>query len=83
MDFILNTFKRLLLILLGLWGILTLVVIVALIDKWSNPNWKGISNADLVIYYKLTFCALCIFIVFKILKRLSNKNMNKGTDKFD
>ena len=81
-DKLLTIFKKLISIIaytiLGLWSILTIIVIYFLIHRWTNPGWKSISNHDLKDYGQITIIILPIvgflFIVrYFIKKRLAYK----------
>ena len=65
-------------IIIGLWGLLTIIVIIFLIHRWTNPGWKSISNHDLMDYGQITIIVLPIvgflsFVRYFINKRLASK----------
>jgi ABC-type multidrug transport system fused ATPase/permease subunit len=65
-------------IMIGLWGLLTIIVIIFLIQRWANPGWKSISNHDLMDYGQITLIVLPIvgflfFVSHFINKRLASK----------
>ena len=37
-----------------IWGLLTMIVLYFLHDRWQNPGRKGISNLDLIDYGKIS-----------------------------
>jgi uncharacterized protein YggT (Ycf19 family) len=59
---------------LTIWGLLTLIVIVFLIHRWTNPGWKSISNRDLLGYFYLSGWLLGIFVLSVIIKSLIQRN---------
>jgi hypothetical protein len=63
-------------VIIGLWGLLTIIVIVFLINRWTNPGWKSISNNDLKDYGQITVVVL-VTIGFLFFIRLL---INKGLD---
>ncbi|TPG36341.1 hypothetical protein EAH81_19915 [Flavobacterium pectinovorum] len=48
-----------------IWLLLTVIVIFFLIQQFTNPGIKGISNYDLKLYLKFTLCFAFIFISLK------------------
>lgn len=55
-------------ILLIIWGLLTILVLISLIDRWANPGYKSVSNRDLLDYGK---CSIWLFGLFGITKCVS------------
>jgi hypothetical protein len=51
----------------AIWSLLTLVVIIALIHRWTNPGWKSISNVDLLWYGELSIWLLGGFAILRLL----------------
>lgn len=62
-------------ILIGLWVLLTIIVIYFLIDKWANPELKSISNRDLKDYGLISI----VFITAVGLLFIMKLNINKKT----
>jgi uncharacterized BrkB/YihY/UPF0761 family membrane protein len=65
-------------LMMGLWSILTIIVIFFLIHRWTNPGWKSISNTDLKDYGVITLISFLIvgflfFVRFILNKRLVSK----------
>ena len=54
----------------AIWGLLTFVVFVFLIDRWEHPYTKSISNKDLLDYGEFSIWLLSIFILSRIIIRL-------------
>jgi hypothetical protein len=54
--------------MIGLWSILTVIVIIFLIHRW-NPEWKSISNHDLKDFGLITIAFLLV-VGFLFLARL-------------
>jgi membrane protease YdiL (CAAX protease family) len=53
----------------AVWGLLTIAVVLFLLERWANPNTKGISNKDLLDYMHISFVLLPIYgswLVFKL-----------------
>ena len=50
-----------------IWGLLTFAVFIGLIDRWTHPHTKSISNVDLLTYGKFSLWLLGIFITSKII----------------
>jgi hypothetical protein len=50
-----------------IWGLLTFVVLIFLIDRWTHPHTKSISNVDLLTYGNFSLWLLGIFITSKII----------------
>ena len=50
-------------IVLGLWCLLTIVVVLFLVDRFIHPHTKGISNVDLQDYGYITLFALPVFVL--------------------
>ena len=51
------------------WGLLTIAVVLFLLERWANPNTKGISNRDLLDYMYISLVLLPIYgawLVFKL-----------------
>jgi hypothetical protein len=72
-------FKILAGLIFGLWTILTLIVLFFLLDRWTNPGRKGISDVDLMLYAKISLtmlaaAGLLLFISKKIGKVVIRKN---------
>jgi len=68
--------------MIGLWGLLTIIVIIFLIQRWANPGWKSISNHDLMDYGQITIIILSIvgflfFVRYFINKRLASKKNDR------
>jgi hypothetical protein len=49
-----------------IWGLLTFIVLILLIDRWTHPHTKSISNVDLLIYVNFSLWLLGIFVASKI-----------------
>jgi len=60
-----------------IWGLLTFVVLIFLIDRWTHPHTKSISNVDLLIYVNFSLWLLGIFITSKIIIWLLVKGKKK------
>ena len=52
------------------WLVLTAIVIFCFADRISNPETKGISNYDLKVYFRITFCLSLIYITAKWIQKL-------------
>jgi len=50
-------------LILGLWALLTLIVLLFLYDRWANPGRKSISNVDLVHYGQISLPMLAISVL--------------------
>jgi hypothetical protein len=61
--------------MIGLWSLLTAIVVVFLIDRWTNPGWKSISNHDLKDYGLITIVVLLIVGFMFFMKFLINKQL--------
>ncbi len=48
-----------------IWLLLTVIVVFFLIQRFANPDTKGISNYDLKFYLKITLGFASIFIFLK------------------
>jgi Na+-driven multidrug efflux pump len=60
-----------------LWGLLSLIVLFFLIDRWIHPNIKGISNRDLKDYLKISIWLIGIFGVTRVLMYVLNSGQKK------
>jgi heme O synthase-like polyprenyltransferase len=60
-----------------LWGFLSLIVLFVLIDKWTHPNIKSISNRDLKDYLKISIWLIGIFGVTRVLMYVLNSVQKK------
>ena len=60
-----------------LWGLLSLIVISFLIDRWSHPNIKGISDRDLKDYLKISIWLIGIFGGTRALMYILNSRKKK------
>jgi hypothetical protein len=49
--------------------ILTSLVFFALLFRVISPNMKGISNVDLIDYFKFSILLICFYILLKIIKK--------------
>ncbi|WP_179321130.1 hypothetical protein [Winogradskyella helgolandensis] len=65
----------------GFWGFLTIIVIIYLIHRYSNPGWKSISNRDLKDYGKISLIFFSIFGILTFLKYSITKKLNKNEEK--
>lgn len=72
-----NFVKLLLKISLILWGLLTLIVIVFLFSRWTNPQTKGISDQDVKDYWHFSVWLIGFSIVL-ILILMGSKNRRKN-----
>ena len=52
-----------------LFCILTVVVIIALFDKWNHSEMKSISKLDIINYAKISVYLACIFLTSKFLTK--------------
>jgi hypothetical protein len=68
-------------ILTGFWGFLTIIVIIYLIHRYSNPGWKSISNRDLKDYGKISLIFFTIFGILTFLKYSITNKLNKNEEK--
>ena len=76
-----SIFKKLSLLWLLLFGVLSFIVGVFCIDARIHPHEKGISKADLLdyMYVSITFIFLyliCRVIPFILFKRINKSNSN-------
>jgi hypothetical protein len=62
--------------MIGLWSILTIIVIFFLIHRLTNPGWKSISNHDLKDYGQITIIVLLIVGFMFLLRLLINKRLD-------
>jgi hypothetical protein len=70
----LRTFlKRLGIISIGLWTLLSAIVIYFVIDRQRNPGLKGISNVDLVHYRNISVALIFVFILTRLIKKEKTK----------
>jgi hypothetical protein len=60
----------------GIWGFLTIIVIIFLIHRFLNPGWKSISNIDLKNYAKISLLFLPIIGILHYLRILINRKLN-------
>jgi|LakMenEpi03Aug12_release.lakeMendotaPanAssembly.Ray.scaffolds.fasta_scaffold4108988_1 hypothetical protein len=61
--------RRLGIISLTLWIILTVIVITFLVDRELNPGRKSISNIDLINYGKISIVMIGIFIGTRFIRK--------------
>jgi len=61
-------------IIIILWGLLTIIVIVFLIQRGTNPGWKSISNHDLVDYGQISIVVLLTIGLLFLVRFLINKH---------
>ena len=64
-------------IIIGIWGLLTIIVILFLIHRLLNPGWKSISNLDLKNYGKISLIFIPVigilqYLRFSIYRKLNN-----------
>lgn len=64
---LINTFSW---TILGVWCLLTGIVVLFLIDRWMHPNTKRISNVDLLTYGHISIWLLGIFGIFRLVLML-------------
>lgn len=50
-----------------IWGLLTLIVIFFLIDRWNNPGMKSISDRDLLNYVNFSIWLLGFFAASRLI----------------
>jgi hypothetical protein len=50
-----------------IWGLLTLIVVFFLIDRWNNPGVKGISDRDLLDYGNFSLWLLGFFLASRVI----------------
>jgi hypothetical protein len=60
--------------ILYFWLFLTIIVLYFIIQRFVNPNYKGISNVDLKLYLKIS---IVILISIAILKNVKKKRTNE------
>ena len=60
-----------------LWGLLSLVVLFFLIDRWTHPHMKSISDRDLKDYLKISLWLIGIFGVTRALIYIFNGRQKK------
>ena len=63
--------------IVGIWSVLTIIVIIFLIHRWLNPGWKSISNHDLKDYGIISLIFFIIFAVLKFVNFSISKKLNK------
>jgi hypothetical protein len=68
-------------IFVGIWGFITIIVIIFLIHRLLNPGWKSISNLDLKNYGKISLFFLPVigilqYLRFSIHKKITNNKSN-------
>jgi hypothetical protein len=61
--------RRLGIISLTLWIILTVIVITFLVDRELNPGRKSISSIDLINYGKISIVMIGIFIGTRFIRK--------------
>jgi hypothetical protein len=61
--------RRLGIISLILWILLTGIAIIFLIDRESNPGRKSISNTDLVTYGEISIVLIGLFFGTRFIKK--------------
>ncbi len=55
--------------ILYLWIFLTIIIVYLIIQRFVNPNYKGISFIDLKLYLKITIVVLVLDMIFRNLKK--------------
>ncbi len=60
----------------GIWGFITVIVIIFLIHRFLNPGWKSISNLDLKNYGKISLLFMPIIGILHYLKIIINRKLN-------
>jgi uncharacterized BrkB/YihY/UPF0761 family membrane protein len=63
-------------IMIGLWSILTIIVIFFLIHRLTNPSWKSISNHDLKDYGQITIIVLLVVGFMFLFRFIINKRLD-------
>ena len=70
-----KTFKYILIVtagvLLAFWGFVTSIVVIGLIDRWSNPGLKSISSLDLGLYMEFSLFLIGIIAIISIVLLLN------------
>ncbi len=62
-------------LIIGLWSLLTIIVAFFLIDSWSNPGYKSISNHDLKDYGKVTLIMIIVVGFMFFVKTIIDKHL--------
>jgi len=65
-------------IFVGIWGILTIIVIIFLIHRFLNPGWKSISNLDLKNYGEISLYFLPIIGILQYSRFLISRKLNNN-----
>jgi heme/copper-type cytochrome/quinol oxidase subunit 2 len=72
-NLILNILRIIFWISLIIWGLLTSIVCFFLLDRWSNPHTKSISNRDLQDYAIISIPLITVFILTRLIIRWMKK----------
>jgi len=73
-----NIVSTLLVISLVLWILLTLIVLIALADKWVHPGTKSISSLDLKNYFQISAVFIGLSILLKLILNFIKSKLEKS-----
>ena len=65
-------------IFVGIWGFVTIIVIIYLIHRFLNPDRKSISNVDLKNYGEISLIFLPVIGILQYLRFSIHKKLKKN-----
>ena len=74
-----NIIKVLLGISLILWALLTVIVLIAIVDKWVHPDTKGISSLDFKNYIQISVVCIGLSILFNLILNFIKDKLEKSS----